>query len=99
MMRREVFDEIGGFDENFALNFNDVDLCLRIHQAGYRNVYTPYAELIHHESVSRGGEFDPVQLTKLQRKFEKTDYMKYDPYYNRNLSTRRPYFEIARPSE
>ncbi|MEM6451648.1 MAG: glycosyltransferase family 2 protein [Cyanobacteria bacterium P01_D01_bin.105] len=99
MMRREVFEEIGGFDEDFPLNFNDVDLCLRIHQAGYRNVFTPYAELLHHESVSRGGEFDPVQLTKLQRKFEKTHYMRYDPYYNRNLSTRRPYFEIALPSE
>ena len=99
MMRREIFTHINGFDEDFPLDFNDVDLCLRICQAGYRNVFTPYAELIHYESASRDRKFDMTHLDRLRQKFEGSEYMKNDPYYNPNLSTRRPFFEIALPSE
>jgi len=53
MMRRDVFDAIGGFDERYELVFSDVDLCLRAVANGYRNVYTPFARLRHHESASR----------------------------------------------
>lgn len=53
MMRRSLFDEVGGFDESFPVAYNDVDLCVRVLRAGYRNLYTPYAALYHHESSSR----------------------------------------------
>jgi GT2 family glycosyltransferase len=56
MMRRDVFDEVGGFDDELAIAFNDVDLCLRIRAAGYRNIYLPHVVLYHHESKSRGDE-------------------------------------------
>lgn len=54
LVRREVYDGVGGFDERFAVDFNDVDFCLRVRQAGLQNLLVPHAELIHHESVSRG---------------------------------------------
>ena len=49
-----MYLQVGGFDENLAVTFNDVDFCLRLREAGYWIVWTPYAELIHHESASRG---------------------------------------------
>ncbi len=54
LVRRSVFDEVGGFDPAYAIAFNDVDFCLRLGHAGYRVLYTPHAELVHYESVSRG---------------------------------------------
>ncbi|MEM7794682.1 MAG: glycosyltransferase family 2 protein, partial [Cyanobacteria bacterium P01_C01_bin.118] len=99
MMRQTVFAELNGFDETFPLNYNDVDLCLRAHEAGYRNVYTPYAELIHYESVSRVSDLKPGELEHLHSKFAHTNYMVDDPYYNANLSVRRPFFQLAWPSE
>ena len=93
LMKRDVFDSIGGFDEvNLAIAFNDVDLCLRIRAAGYRIVWTPYAELYHLESASRGSDqIDPAKALRFQREAE---YMlgrygaglKQDPYFNPNLS-------------
>lgn len=56
MARREVFDEVGGYDETFAVGFNDADFCLKVRAAGYDVVFTPYAELYHYEFVSRGRE-------------------------------------------
>ena len=53
MIRRALFEELGGFDETFPVAYNDVDLCVRVSRAGYRNVYTPFAVLNHHESASR----------------------------------------------
>jgi len=53
MVRREVFGSVGGFDENIKVNFSDVDICLRILQKGYLNIFTPFAELVHHEKVTR----------------------------------------------
>ena len=53
MVRRAVFEEVGGFDESFPVAYNDVELCVRVLRAGYRNLYTPYATLYHHESASR----------------------------------------------
>lgn len=54
MMRREVYAEVGGLDVTLRVAYNDVDLCLRLRQAGYRVIYTPVAELYHHESATRG---------------------------------------------
>ena len=59
MTRREVFDQVGGFDERLAIDFNDVDYCLRLRRAGYRVVFTPWAELYHHESASFGARTGP----------------------------------------
>jgi len=61
LIRREVYEQVGGLDESFAVMFNDVDFCLRVREAGYRNVWTPYAEMIHHESASRGKDAKPEQ--------------------------------------
>ncbi len=88
MMRRQVFFELGGMDETFPLNYNDVDLCLKAHQAGYRNVVTPYAQLVHYESVSRAPGLRPKEWEYLNTKwkgyFESLQYC--DPYYNPNLT-------------
>ena len=60
MVKVAVFDEVGGYDETLQVGFNDVDFCLRVHKAGYLIVYTPFAELIHPESASRGRTLDPI---------------------------------------
>src|SRR5262249_22358712 len=69
MMRRSVFDEVGGLDaQNLAVAFNDVDMCLRIRERGYRVVYTPYAALVHHESATRSMHSDPAEGDDIQRR-------------------------------
>ena len=91
-MRADVFAQVGGFDaEHLAVAFNDVDLCLRVRQAGYRIVWTPHACLIHHESKSRGPE-DTVEKkarfaaeVRVMRDRWKSQ-LDTDPYYNPNLS-------------
>ncbi len=100
MVRKNVFEEAGGFDEKLGVAFNDVDLCLKIRQKGYLIIYTPYAELYHYESLSRGYEDDPEK----QRRFSgEVKYMrekwgqiidKGDPYYNPNLSLEYEDFRI-----
>ncbi|KST67360.1 glycosyltransferase family 2 protein [Mastigocoleus testarum] len=95
MMRQEVFGELGGLDESFPLNYNDVDLCLKAHQAGYRNVVTSYAQLIHYESISRGKGLKPGEFQQFNRKWQ--DYLQRlgkDPYYNPNLSYKSANYEI-----
>jgi GT2 family glycosyltransferase len=85
MTRREVFDEVGGLDENLPVDFNDVDFCLRLRKAGYRIVFTPYAELIHHESASLGRRTQSAdELALMQQRWG--DALEHDPYYNPNLS-------------
>ncbi|HYA14304.1 MAG TPA: glycosyltransferase, partial [Syntrophales bacterium] len=92
MMRKDVFLEVGGFSEDFAIAFNDVDLCLKVKQRGYLIVYTPYAKLYHHESISRGYE---TTSEKQVRFFQEAWLIrerwgavidKGDPYYNPNLT-------------
>ncbi len=95
MMRQEVYQQLGGLDENFPLNYNDVDLCLKAHQAGYRNVVTPYTQLIHYESASRQKGLKPGEWNQLSHKWK--DYFEQlgtDPYYNPNLSFKAPNFEL-----
>lgn len=94
-MRREVFEEIGGFDERIAVAFNDVDLCIRTLQTGRRIVYTPYAQLYHHESASRGDDESPEhymrfrsEIAYMVSKWGQDLYR--DPGYNRNLSIWHP---------
>ena len=67
MMKKRVYEEVGGFDSKFAVAFNDVDLCLKIRKAGYLIVYDPYAELIHYESKSRGYEDTEEKIERFHR--------------------------------
>lgn len=92
LVRKEVFNQVGGLNEQkLAVTFNDVDLCLKTYQAGYRNLWTPYAELYHHESMSRGGDNTPE---KRHRRLREIAYMRRtwdgllnkDPAYNPNLT-------------
>lgn len=91
LVRRSVWDEVGGLDEAFAVAYNDVDFCLRIRKAGYLVVWTPFAELEHFESKSRG--IDGTAKKQQRRAAEVAllnsrwhDYLdKCDPYYNPNF--------------
>ena len=67
MTRREVFDEVGGFDEALPVDFNDIDFCLRVRRAGFRIVFTPYARLFHHESASFGAREKRREDVELMR--------------------------------
>lgn len=91
MVKKSLFERVRGFDENFVVAFNDLDLCLKILDLGLRNVYTPFAELYHYESQTRGQDdneekkklfFEELDLIK--KKWPK--YTSEDPYYNRNLT-------------
>ncbi len=92
LVRKAVFEQVGGLEEeNLAVAFNDVDLCLKVREAGYRNLWTPYAELYHHESHTRGQD---DTLKKRNRALREVEYMRKrwgtlldnDPAYNPNLS-------------
>lgn len=101
-MRKKLFQELGGFDETLAVAFNDVDLCLRIQAAGYRNLYTPYAELYHHESASRGYEDTPEKRARFQKEADILrarwlPVLLSDPYYNPNLTLTGDPFLLAWP--
>ena len=98
---RHLYQELGGLDEkNLPVAFNDVDYCLRTREAGYRVVWTPHAELYHHESVSRGKDLTPEKKRRARRE---VTYMRKrwkhvlgnDPYYNPNLSFERPDFSLS----
>ena len=90
MTRSSVFAEMGGFDEGLTVAFNDVDYCLRLREAGYRIVYTPYAQLVHHESASRGTLHPPADEAFFRRRWGSPGEF-VDPYYNPNLDIMRPY--------
>jgi glycosyltransferase involved in cell wall biosynthesis len=70
MLRRSVYDEVGGMDKDFAVAFNDVDFCLKIRKAGYRNVYLPHVKLYHFESKSRGIDKTQEQIARFQREIQ-----------------------------
>jgi len=95
MMRREIFQEVGGYDEKFQLAFGDIDFCCRVAESGYRNVYTPFAQLLHYEGSTRG-YVTPVPDTL--RGYEKLAlYLNNeDPYFSTNLTyTRIPKCQIG----
>jgi GT2 family glycosyltransferase len=103
VLRKSVFLEAGGFDENnLKIAFNDVDFCLRVQDLGYRNLFTPFAEFIHHESASRGAEDSPDKIARFQTEvaFMKQRWGKRllnDPAYNPNLSLETEDFAYACP--
>ena len=92
MMKASVFCDAGGFDEELRVAFNDIDLCMQVRSMGEKIVFTPYAELYHYESKSRGLEDTPEKQLRFgkevkcfKRKWER-DLLKGDPYYSPNLS-------------
>lgn len=88
MMRRKVFEDAGGYDENFKLAFGDIDFCLRVHKLGYRNIYTPFARLYHYEGFSRGYATPVKDVLKGYEEF--TPYLlKGDPFFSPNLTYSR----------
>lgn len=102
LVRRHVYEEVGGLDEALAVAFNDIDFCLRLRTLGYRNVWTPFAEMRHHESASRGSEDTPEKHQRFAREValmtERWDgLLQKDPAYNPNLSLQSLSFELACP--
>ena len=104
-MNHRLGESIHGFDETFKVAFNDVDFCLRVREAGKLIVWTPYAELYHYESKSRGSDSSPEnierfhnEISHIASKWEKT-FQASDPYYNINLSLSADDFGFRRLNE
>ncbi|MEL6122934.1 MAG: glycosyltransferase family 2 protein [Bacteroidota bacterium] len=102
VMRREVFEEVGGWDENLPVTLNDVDFCLKVREAGYKVIVHPKVKMIHHESVTRGKN-DAAQnfeRTKRERAYFKKKWKawlkKGDPYYSKKLSRKYPDFRLRK---
>jgi GT2 family glycosyltransferase len=102
LIRKEIYEAVGGFNEKLQIAFNDVDFCLRVREAGFRNVWTPYAELYHHESATRGVE---NTAEKQERFAEEVKYIMQrwdglllnDPAYSPNLTLDIEDFRLAWP--
>ena len=100
MVKKSVYEEVKGFDEKYAVAFNDVDLCMKIRQAGYLIVYNPYAELNHYESKSRGYEDTEEKLARFVSEIELFEsrwgnlLAEGDPYYNPNLTLKKNDFSL-----
>ncbi|AVP95628.1 glycosyl transferase [Aeromonas rivipollensis] len=100
LIRKEIFDAVDGLDEeHLKVAFNDVDFCLKVREAGYRNLWTPHAELYHYESISRGAEDSPEKIARfisevnfMQSKWGK--HLERDPFYSQNLTKDREDFSI-----
>ncbi|MGZ8410091.1 MAG: glycosyltransferase family 2 protein [Hyphomicrobium sp.] len=103
VIRKAIYEQVGGLNEtDLPVAYNDVDFCLRVREAGYRNVWTPYAELYHHESATRGNEDTPAKQARFA---QEAAYVKQrwghilfnDPAYNPNLTLDHEDFSLAWP--
>lgn len=103
LVKRSIYDQVGGLNEaDLAVAFNDIDFCLKVHEAGYKNVWTPFAEMIHHESASRGYDDTPEKRARFAGEVA---YMKdrwntaryFDPAYNPNLTRDHGNFSFSEP--
>ena len=106
MVRKSLYEELGGLDESFKVALNDVDFCLRLREQGYLNVFTPFAELYHYESASRGSDIEDA--AKAQRYNEEAEHFRTkwkevidrgDPYYNPNFSLNYSDYSLKTPDE
>lgn len=101
LVMKDIFDCVSGLDErNLHVAFNDIDFCLKVRTAGYRNIWSPYAELYHHESVSRGTEDNPDKIARFNREVEFMkmkwgDGLANDPYYSVNLTKDKEDFSVG----
>ena len=100
LVKKALFDEVGGLEESFAISLNDVDFCLKLREKGYLNVFTPFAECFHYESVSRGLDDQGEKAERYNRESEqfrkkwKAVLDAGDPYYNPNFSLDRSDFSL-----
>lgn len=100
LCRKEVFEEINGFDENYPIALSDVDLCLKMRKLGYRIVWTPFAELFHHEMKTRGSDDEERKILRFQSEIEyfKSKWGDFiaegDEYYNPALSQTKTDFSL-----
>lgn len=100
MVKKKLYEEAGGLDEGFAVSLNDVDFCLKLRQLGYLNVFTPFAELYHYESVSRGLDTDGEKAARYNeesarfREKWKEQLEAGDPYYNPNFTLDKSDFSL-----
>ncbi|MGN0240273.1 MAG: glycosyltransferase [Candidatus Weimeria sp.] len=100
LVKKEAFDQVGGLSEEFAVAFNDIDFCMKVRKKGYRIVFTPFAELTHYESKSRGNEDTAEKQERFRGEVERFldkwgDIVKRgDPYYNKHYSLKREDFSF-----
>lgn len=100
LVKKELFEKVGGLDPGFAVSLNDVDFCLKLRQLGYLNVFTPFAELYHYESASRGLDDTGEKAERYNKESEKfrekwkAVLEKGDPYYNPNFSLDRSDYSV-----
>ena len=100
MVKKSLFEEVGGLDEGFAISLNDVDFCLKLREKGYLNVFTPFAECFHYESISRGLDDQGEKAERYNRESAqfrakwKEVLDAGDPYYNKNFSLDRSDFSL-----
>ena len=102
VVRREAFEESGRFDEELAIAFNDVDLCIRLRQKGWRIVWTPAVEMYHHESASLGQHSAPHRHAQFEREVKLMrerwgEVLDSDPFFNPNLSLASFQYKLAFP--
>lgn len=102
MTRKSAYESLAGLDENLAITFNDIDFCLRARKAGLRNIWTPYAEMIHRESASRGNDNTDerrrraaVEVAFMERRWG--SLLLDDPAYSPNLTLEKEDFSLAWP--
>ncbi len=100
LVKKRLYEEVGGLDEDFAVSLNDVDFCLKLRQRGLLNVFTPFAELFHYESISRGLDDNGEKADRYNRESEKfrrkwkAELEAGDPYYNPNFSLDRSDYSL-----
>lgn len=100
MVEKSKFESVGGFDETLAVNYNDIDFCLKLRERGLANVYLPFVKFYHHESISRGNPFGTYEKRKRYESEYKLfssrwgSYLRRDPMYNVNLNQQAATFEL-----
>ena len=100
MVKKSLYEKVGGLEESFVISLNDVDFCLKLRKLGLLNVWTPFAELYHYESISRGLDDQGEKAQRYNRESEafrarwKELLDKGDPYYNPNFSLDRSDFAL-----
>ena len=100
LVKKSLYQEVSGLDESFVISLNDVDFCLKLREKGYLNVFTPFAELYHYESISRGLDDQGEKAKRYNEESErfrnkwKKQLEAGDPYYNPNFSLDRSDFSL-----
>jgi GT2 family glycosyltransferase len=103
LTKKSVYQSVGGLDEiNLRIAFNDVDYCLKVREQGWKVIWTPFAELYHLESASRGFDLSKENINRWQSEYnfmrhKWRDVLEYDPYYNPNLGLADEEFALAQP--